>query len=138
VSPYREIEHTADWALHVWAPTREALFEEAARGMFALAGRAEQAVAGAAGRQVLDIALEASDYESLLVAWLQELLYHTEADGWAFADFQVEALAPQGLRARAHGSPGQRPEKVIKAVTYHNLEIRSTGEGFEATLVFDV
>jgi len=38
VSPYVEVEHTADWALRVWAPTLEELFVDAARGMYELAG----------------------------------------------------------------------------------------------------
>jgi SHS2 domain-containing protein len=29
-------------------------------------------------------------------------------------------------------------EKAIKAVTYHNLKIEKTNQGFETTIVFDV
>ena len=35
---YREIEHTADWELKVWAPDLRGLLEQAARGMYALSG----------------------------------------------------------------------------------------------------
>jgi hypothetical protein len=35
---FREIEHTADWELEVWAPDLPALLEQAGRGMYALAG----------------------------------------------------------------------------------------------------
>ncbi len=35
---FREIEHTADWELHIWAPNLVALFEEAAGGMYKLSG----------------------------------------------------------------------------------------------------
>ncbi|RMF50007.1 MAG: archease, partial [Anaerolineae bacterium] len=35
---YREIEHTADWALEIWAPDMAALLQQAARGMYALLG----------------------------------------------------------------------------------------------------
>jgi RNA-splicing ligase RtcB len=38
MSPYRELEHTADWALQVWSPTLEGLFTEAAKGMYTLSG----------------------------------------------------------------------------------------------------
>ena len=54
---YREIEHTADWELEVWAPDLAALLEQAARGMCradrdALEGRAPGgARAGARSRR---------------------------------------------------------------------------------------
>ena len=134
MSPYREVDHTADWALHVWAGTREALFVEAARGMYALVG-AETAPTADLRRQ---IELTAEDYESLLVAWLQELLYYTEAEGVVFGEFRVQALSPSHLWAEAWGGVVERLDKVIKAVTYHNLSIRQTAEGYETTIVFDV
>ena len=136
MSPYRELEHTADWALQVWAPTREELFTEAAQGMYALlrARRPEQA--SRAAFRVVE--LSAHDYESLLVAWLQELLYDTDTEGRVFSEFHIQALTPTYLRAEAAGLAGGQVEVVIKAVTYHNLNIHPTPEGFEVTIVFDV
>ena len=134
MSPSREIEHTADWALEVWAPTLEALFVDAAVGMYALAG----ARPGAPAPERRRIAVSAEDTESLLVAWLQELLYFTESEGLTFSFFQMEALTPTTLRAEARGALAGRMDKVIKAVTYHNLKIEQTPRGFEVTLVFDV
>ena len=132
--PYREVDHTADWALHVWAGTLEELFAEAARGMYALAG----APSSAGMTETRRVEVSAEDHESLLVAWLQELLYYTESEGLVFGEFRVEALTPTALRAEAVGGVSERLDKVIKAVTYHNLSIRSTPTGYETTIVFDV
>jgi SHS2 domain-containing protein len=134
VSPYREVDHTADWALQVWAPTLEALFVDAARGMYALAGAKARPGLGSRRR----VELEAQDYESLLVAWLQELLYYTETDGWVFDEGRIEALEPERLRAEVSGAPAERLGKVIKAVTYSDLHLRQTADGYETTIVFDV
>ncbi len=136
MSPYREVDHTADWALHVWAPTREALFVEAARGAFALAGA--RLSEPAAEPVVRVVELHADDYESLLVAWLQELLYATEAEGSVFREFRIQALTPTDLRAEAAGYANGTLDKAIKAVTFHNLNIQPTPDGFEVTIVFDV
>ena len=138
VSPYREVDHTADWALHVWAPTLEGLFADAARGMYALTGAAPSARALGPSPLRRRIELKAEDYESLLVAWLQELLYHTESEGLVFDDFRIEVLDPAHLRAEASGGTAGQPGKLIKAATYHNLEIRRTAAGYEMTIVFDV
>jgi SHS2 domain-containing protein len=134
VSPYREVDHTADWALHVWAPTLEELFAEAARGMYALASA--QARPGAAVRRRVE--LTAEDHESLLVAFLQELLYYTESEALVFTGFQFEQLDATHLRAEVEGGPTGRLDKAIKAVTYHNLKINRTADGYDTTIVFDV
>ncbi len=134
MSPFREIEHTADWALEVWAPTLAELFVDAARGMQALTG----AQAGSGAVRHLRLELAAVDAEALLVAWLQELLFYTESEGLVFDLFEIESLSSTVLRAQVVGRLASRLDKVIKAVTYHNLAIRAIPDGFSVTLVFDV
>lgn len=136
MSPYREVEHTADWALQVWAPTREALFVEAAKGMYALAGATPSDAR--AGPLVRLIELSGGDYEALLVAWLQELLYDLEAEGNVYTEFRIQTLTPTHLQAEVIGASIGQVTKAIKAVTYHNLDIRDMAEGFEVAIVFDV
>ncbi|MBI3362099.1 MAG: archease [Chloroflexi bacterium] len=82
--------------------------------------------------------LEAPDTESLLVAWLNELLYFTESDGQVFTEFGVNALTDTHIEAQATGGPATELNKQIKAVTFHNLKVERTDEGFETTIVFDV
>lgn len=130
---FREHEHTADWELEVWAPTLSALLKQAAQGMYTLSGIQ---LAGEPHRQET-IQIEAHDAEGLLVEFLQELLYIGQIDGVGFDtfDIQVENLK---LKATLSGSPIESIKKEIKAVTYHNLEVRKTDEGFETRIVFDV
>ena len=134
MSPYREVDHTADWALHVWALTLEELFVEAARGMYTLVGA--QAQPGVTVHRRVE--LTAEDYESLLVAWLQELLYFTESEELVFTGYHIAHLEPTHLRAEVEGGPTGRLDKMIKAVTYHNLKINRTADGYDTTIVFDV
>jgi SHS2 domain-containing protein len=134
VSPYREVDHTADLALLVWAPTLEGLFADAAQGMYALTG-----VEVRPGPQVSrQIEVSAQDHEALLVAWLQELLYGLETEAMVFEDFRVQLLQPSRLTVAVQGRPAGPVTKIIKAVTYHNLNIAQTSEGYSATVVFDV
>lgn len=134
VSPFREIEHTADWALEVWAPTLEALFVDAARGMFHLAGAAP----GGPPVEPRRLDLTAGDQEALLVAWLQELLYLSEAEGLVFDGFRINVLTDTRLQGEARGRPAARAGRPIKAVTYHNLSIRRVDEDYRVAIVFDV
>jgi SHS2 domain-containing protein len=130
---FREKEHTADWELDVWAPDLPALLEQAARGMYWLMGaRLEDGV-----RAQRSVQFSGVDDETRLVGFLQELLYLTGSEGLAFDRFEV-TLEAEGGRAVLGGAPLVQLAKEIKAVTYHNLAVRKTSAGLEATLVFDV
>jgi SHS2 domain-containing protein len=130
---FREKEHTADWELEVWAPDLPGLLVEAARGMYWLMGaRLEEGA-----RLHYSLEFSGADAESLLVGFLQELLYLTDSEGLAFDRFEVTIDGIYG-RAELGGAPLISQAKEIKAVTYHNLAVRRTPIGLEATLVFDV
>ncbi len=130
---YREIEHTADWELEVWAPDLRGLLEQAARGMYALSGLS--LVRTALERRELEV--QSEDAEGLLVVFLGELLHFIEQDNLAFDEFQIEL---DGYRLQAHlsGSQVQKIDKEIKAVTYHNLQVRQSRPGLQVNIVFDV
>lgn len=129
-----EIEHTADWAIRVRGRDLRELFVNAARGMFGLMADLE-AVAPSVERQV---ELEGFDTETLLVSWLSELLWFNEESDAVFVRFEITSLTPTYLQATVWGGPVSGHQGHIKAVTFHNLEIVETKDGYEVTLVFDV
>lgn len=130
---FREIAHTADWELEVWAPDLPGLFEQAARGMYSLMDVRLQP----AGRQSRTLELSAADGESLLVSFLDELLYIQDADGLGFDEFQID-ITDWNLRVRLEGAPLESLGKEIKAVTYHRLKIQSDERQYMVRIVFDV
>jgi SHS2 domain-containing protein len=136
---FLEIEHTADWELYVWAPDMPGLLEQAARGMYALAGISSHPEEG----RKYSFAIEAPDAEGLLVNFLSELLYKEEEQGLAFDDFDLmveHGSAGQGYRldAKLLGRRAVPREKDIKAVTYHKLRVEYGQHGLEVRIVFDV
>jgi SHS2 domain-containing protein len=131
---FEEIEHTADLALRVYGQDMRELFANAAYGMFAL--MAEPSLGQAACER--EVSLEAMDYESLLVDWLNELIYLHEVEGETYSQFTIEILSPTTLKAHVTGGPTKSKTKAIKAATYHNLKIEETANGFASTIVFDV
>ena len=130
---FEEISHTADWSARIWAEDLPSLFVEAARAMNSLSG----IVAGNGPRLTQSFSAEAPDAEGLLVAFLSELLYLQEQKDLTFDQFDVR-VAGQWLKVEMEGTQITSSEKAIKAVTYHNLRIEKTNEGFEVTIVFDV
>jgi SHS2 domain-containing protein len=130
---FREIAHTADWELEAWAPDFAGLVEQAARGMMALSRvRLEDGP-----RQQHVLTVQGVDREALLVNFLSELLFVSETERIGFDAFEIK-LTQDGLEAHAHGAPIAAQEKEIKAVTYHNLEIRCSLDGLRVNIVFDV
>ena len=130
---YREIEHTADWELHIWAPDLTSLLEQAARGMYALSNT--RLAAGT--RLTRHFEIPFTDRESLLVDFLSELLFYGEDEEIAFDEYQLD-FDGFSLAARVGGAPIEEQSKEIKAVTYHRLEVRKTGRGLEVNIVLDV
>ena len=130
---FEEISHTADWSVRIWAAALPSLFAEAARAMHALSGT----VTGAGPRVTRTFECEAPDAESLLVAFLSELVYYQEQENLGFDQFEIEVNGKR-MNVKMEGTQIASVDKAIKAVTYHNLKIEETEEGFETTIVFDV
>lgn len=132
--PFEEVEHTADWSLRVTGADLEDLLVNAARGMLHLLDVQPQP----GQLQKTEIRLEAPDRESLLVSWLEELLFAMEMRRITYIEFDLELKGDLELVAFVTEAPAGDLRKHIKAVTYNALEVIETEEGFETTLVFDV
>jgi len=131
---FEEVEHTADIAIRVWGRDLAELFANAAYGL-----ACQMADLAEVDRTVeQSIELGAYDAETLLVAWLGELLYLGERDGCVFTDFDMLEVVPTRLRSVARGGAVHEYWRHIKAVTFSDLEIVLTDEGYETTIVFDV
>lgn len=131
---FDEVEHTADVAIRVWGDSLEELFANAAYGMAHQITELEDVEITTES----EINLEAEDVELLLVEWLSELLYLGEREDVVFIEFDMEKVTPTALQAVARGGHIVEHQGHIKAVTFSELDIRNTDEGYETTVVFDV
>lgn len=131
-------EVTADVGVLAYGDTLEALFAHAARGMFTIM------IAPGAARPAGSFPVEArgADLPSLLVAWLNELLYRCEVEEWAPADVRVLEVEGGHARGELLGEPTDKDRHRfranVKAATYHLLECRQDGDRWHARVVFDV
>ena len=131
--PFEEIPHTADWSIRVWADDLPGLLTESARGMYWLA----EAEFVDQPRIKRSFETEGIDGESLLVAFLSELVYYAEQEYAGFDDFEI-SIENDKLKVEMEGAPLNSLSKAIKAVTWHKLEIRESARGLEVEIVFDV
>ncbi len=133
---FEEVSHTADLEIRVQARDLESLFRSAARGMFHLCGVEEFEEGISSVNQ--SISLEAMDYEGLLILFLEELLYRLTEDYMYFEIGKITIDSEYSLKAKLKGTQIKSYQRDIKAVTYHNLNIERTDQGYAVNIVFDI
>lgn len=131
---YEELEHTADVAIQVVGASLAELFTNAAYGMIHLTG----AETVESPPFPTEISIVAYDIETLLVSWLEELLFGMEMRNVTYTNIELKLEDEIKLRACLNEVPATFTRSLIKAVTYNDLKISRTGEGFEVVIVFDV
>jgi len=132
--PFRELEHTADRAFLVRGRDLPELFVHAAHALFRLEAANHDAAESISRR----VEISAGDIETLLVNWLNELLYLHEAHHETYSRFQIQIVSDAQLQATLYGGPDRGTRRFIKAVTFHGLRVKRLPEGWEATIVVDV
>jgi SHS2 domain-containing protein len=145
--PFRELEHTADLRVEIRGKDEEELFRNAVESLYLLLGfpcASDRRDADPAER----LEIEGQDPEEALVRLLGELLYRATVERQRL-DLQELSVrqgeeGAEGCRVVVRGSwetftedeiTGQRE---IKAVTYHDVQIRRTKWGWAARVVMDL
>ena len=136
------LDHTADVGFELATSTLEALFEEARRALLMIVFE-RPPESGVEERAVL---LTAPDLETLLVRWLNELIYLTQDAGFVPARADVEIweadttgrvlearLAGAILRLEEYGWQGE-----IKSATFHGLDVVFKDGAWRARVILDV
>ena len=130
---YEEIDHTADLALRVWGEDFYALLIQSAKGMYELMNLEYDP--NSEGR--FQFLIKLSECENMLVDFLSELLFVSEDKQKSLADFSFEKSGDRvNITAKSYAI--QKLRKNIKAVTFHDLEIKWTEKGQETVITFDV
>ncbi len=132
------IEHTADVGIIAYGKGMSEAFANSARGMFSLITGLDSI------RESLSriVKVKAPDRESLLVAWLDELIYLFDTEHLLFKRFQLKVAADEkSLTAQCYGEKvdlARHELKLgIKAATYHMLSVVND-DGYKAQVIFDI
>lgn len=138
--PYEVFEHTADIGLHAYGETLPELFANAARGMESLMVAPEQVET----RVSHEVSVEGHDLVSLLVSWLNELIFLFDTEYLLLRDFQITDFTGTHLKATVAGEPydslRHALSSAIKAVTWHEAYVQPVPEaqGYQARIIFDI
>lgn len=133
---YKILEHTADVRMIVQADSLEKLFSEAVYGMMKII---EPKVDNK--KEVIErtISLEALDTTALLIDFLNEVLLATHIHKEVYNEAIFKSLSERSLEAKLSGFIAKSLGEDIKAVTYHEAEVKKKKEGtWETMLIFDI
>lgn len=132
------LTHTADVRLRVTADTLPKLFELSLNSLNQLL------VAHFNGDDFKatiteHIDLKSADTTSLLVDFLSEVLTLSHVHKAIFIDFEIEKMSDRTLSATLYGRGIDAFEKDVKAVTYHEADVKVNDEGdWETIIIFDI
>ena len=141
-SKFHEIEHTADIGLEIAGDTPDALFANAAFGMYYLLYDNLEI----SENYERFVRLKEATLPDLLVAWLSEINYLLMVENFIankIVDMSViSSKASHTLEAKLSGDHSRkyedRMQTEIKAVTYHGLSVKKVGNEFLARVIFDI
>ncbi|QLH78597.1 archease [Halosimplex rubrum] len=137
-------EHTADVAVEATGESLDAVFGAVADGM---AAAMCDDIPEADGER-FDFTVAAESGEALLFDYLDELIYERDVRGVLPVDNEAAVSAPSSdgertgewtLSGSARGiALGSVEARDLKAVTYSEMDLSETADGWHAYVVFDV
>jgi len=128
-------DHVGELRLRLDAPTLPALFEEAAR---ALAELSLDRATRPSEDPVEVVKLTAPDAPTLLVDWLNELVFLSETRKRVYTDVHVTSATETVLEAEVRGVYPEVVRTAVKAATLNELTLERGPHGYAATVVLDV
>ncbi len=128
------LEHTADVRLRITASSMEELFRDALRGTIELL---RPKVGPRTVRRAIEVT--APDPTVLLIDFLNEALSSAHVHREAYDDAAIGLTGDNRVAAELRGHEALGFGEDVKAVTYHEAEIRRDADGrWSVTIVYDI
>jgi SHS2 domain-containing protein len=136
---YEFFDHTADIGIKAYGRDLNEAFENAALAVFEVMTDTSKVEP----KESREIEIDGMDLENLLYRWIESLLVYYDSELLLFGKFKVKIdLENLRLNAIAWGekfNPDKHERRtIVKAMTYHEMSIVKTNNGYELTFVVDI
>lgn len=135
---YQYIDHTSDLGVEIYGKDLKELF---ANAMFAIFDNITD-LSKVEIKQTTVIKLASQSIEDLFMDWLRELVFLFATNGFIGKDIEELNITDNSLIAKVAGEKFDRQRHIIKieikTPTYHMFRIEKLGDGYKATVIFDV
>lgn len=138
MNAYSIFPHVADVRLQVRGESYEQLFAVSLEGMNRILNKDYKRYMD--GKLIeKEISVASYDRTSLLIDFLSEVLTLSHIHKAIFHTIEFSKISENFIHAHLLGAKIDKFEEDIKAVTYHEAEIKQNNKGqYEAAIVFDV
>ncbi|MCL5987115.1 MAG: archease [Actinobacteria bacterium] len=134
---YSQFEHTADIGISATGSDLRELFTNFALGLFDVICDMKKVLP----RENIMINVNSYDRESLLVKWLNELIYIFDFKKMLFSKFDIKEITDTGITAVASGEKidlkKHELRELVKAATFHQLSIKKNRQ-YKGKIILDV
>ena len=135
---YKLIDHTADFGIQVFGSDPQELFTNAALALFDVLTDLDMLK----GHDSYSITASGEDWSDLMINWLREMLYLWNGREMLVKSVQILSLSENKISAKIYFD-AYMPDRhtintEIKAVTYHQIQVKSSPSGWEARVIFDI
>ena len=135
---YHLIDHTADFGIQVFGSDSQELFSNAALALFDVITEMDVLT----GRDSCHIKTSGEDWADLMINWLREILYLWNGKERLVKSIQILSLSENKISAKIYFDAYMPDRHIIKteikAVTYHQAQVKSSPAGWEARVIFDI
>ncbi len=144
---FEALDIFGDAGIRAFGSDLKELFKNAALGMYSLITEIDSI------REIkaIEISIESSSLEGLLVTWLNELIFHFDAYGFIGKRIAVHDLsspedghtekrfaATASVSGEEFDPLRHEGKLLVKAATYYTLKLQETGGTWEAEIIFDI
>jgi SHS2 domain-containing protein len=138
MNKFEIIDVSGDIGIRAYGKNLEQVFINSALGMYNLITDIEKVEE----KKTIKISLENHSLESLLVLWLNELIFQFDTYGFIGKEIIIKKINNNTVNAVVSGEefdPGKHERKLlIKAATYHKLKIEKNNDEWKAEIIFDI
>jgi len=145
---FEQLDISGDAGIRAYGSSLQELFSNAALGMYSLMTD----LGGMGETEKLSVVAGGGSLEGLLVAWLNELIFRFDVYGFVgrvvvITDFvpAENSLGGAGTFSLTASLMGETfdPERhegrlLVKAATYHGLEVKKKDDVWTAEIIFDI
>ena len=135
---YTLLSHTADLGVIIKGDSCEELFQNAALALTDIMILNRSPAPGINK----DVFLKGYDLADLMVKWLSEILYFFEGEHLITTEITINHLDHNSINASLLASELDEKHheilRVIKAVTYHKIEVTEDNGCWKARVIFDL
>ena len=137
---FQLIADTRPVRISAWGKTINELFCNSLRGMATLMKPTIFTARNSARKATRLLRVEAVDLNTLLIEFLSKVIGLSDVHNLIFTNVTFKDIGDNFLEAELSGVSADEPEKEIKAVSYHEVDIKRNQESglYETMLEFDV